>query len=174
MAGNACRDDAWWHTLGNDMSVFEIEERPRLPILYVMVGYPASGKTTYARTLDALRVSMDDIWRMMSPEFNPDLIDTIHEYEDLMVHDLLARYHDVVIDRCSVSADLRRHWVRIAKRQGADVIAVVMETPIDICRTRDLSRSHGVSDEVFEDYRRDWQYPNEQEGFMEVREVKDY
>ena len=158
--------------LAEDVAITSFKYGDEAPCtLYVMVGYPASGKTTYARSLDALRVSMDDIWRMMGDEFDVNMIDFYHQYEDLIVHDLLSQQHSVVIDRCNVSADLRRHWVDISRRQGADCVAIVIETDERVYRERNSKRDDPVTDAMYKTYKADWQYPSEQEGFVEVRRI---
>ena len=138
-------------------------------MLYVMVGYPGSGKTTQARKLAITRICIDDLWQMMWEEYRPETCHLLCEYEDLIVHDLIAREHDVVIDRCNMSVAERRHWVRIAQRQGSEATVIFMSTPWDECLRRVEERPDtNLTREIMKEYRERLEFPNEQEGFVEV------
>ena len=135
-------------------------------MLYVMVGLPGSGKSTHSRTLSAVRVCIDDLAHMMwgLNWFTEERLSLLVTYEDLMVADMLQLGHDVVVDRCSVSPDERRHWTRIANRAGSEAIAIYMHQDFDTC----VGRRPGIPLTTMKDYRERFRFPNEQEGFVEV------
>jgi predicted kinase len=138
-------------------------------MLYVMVGFPGSGKSTLSRTLTAVRVDIDDLARMMFGEdwYTEKRYELIKEYEDLIVSDLLMQEWDVVIDRCNVSAMERRHWTQLAKRMGSEATAIYMHTLWDVC----VERRPNIPELTMKDYKTRFEFPNEQEGFVEVRTV---
>lgn len=135
-------------------------------MLFVMVGYPGSGKTTHSRTLSAVRVCIDDLAAMSWGEdwYTPERYDLLKEYEDLIVSDLLMRQYDVVVDRCNVTSFERRHWTKIAKRMGSEATAIYIHELWDTC----VERRPWISEALMQEYRERFEFPNEQEGFVEV------
>ena len=135
-------------------------------MLYVMVGYPGSGKSTHSRTLSAVRICIDDLAEMSwgGDWFTQERYDLLSEYEDLIVSDLLMQQYDVVVDRCNVSSFERRHWTNMAERMGSEATAIYIHELWDTC----VGRRPAISEASMKDYRTRFEFPNEQEGFVEV------
>lgn len=71
---------------------------------------------------------------------------------------------NVVIDRCNFDTSQRRTWVNIAKRNGGEVFALELKTPVERCRQRILRRENhptgvigpfgsGILDQITRSYR---------------------
>jgi predicted kinase len=102
--------------------------------LVVFVGLQGSGKSTLYRERYAethVLVSKDLLRNNRRPE----------RRQRELVAAALAEGCSVVVDNTNPTVDERAALVAIARAAGARVVAVVFETPIEICRTRNDARS---------------------------------
>lgn len=103
-----------------------------MPTLYILVGVPGSGKTTYAkhRFPDAIRIGSDDLRKAL---FGTALTLRGHR----RVHRILQRSaavhlrkgKDVVIDCMNVTRTSRKVYFQLSPK-GCKVVAVYLETPL--------------------------------------------
>lgn len=98
-----------------------------MPRLYVPIGIPGSGKSTWTRLLRAAVISTDDI-RAEAPggyvhshEANLAVFNTFHE----RIGHYLSREVDVVADATNLQAKHRRSLLDIAVEQDADMHYIV-------------------------------------------------
>lgn len=98
--------------------------------LIVMVGLPGSGKSTY------ILKNLSDFVHI-----NQDALGSRKACEQAL-RKALAAGKDAVIDRTNTSTAQRRTWVSIGLEYGADVSAVVMDTPVKECVERILQRNN--------------------------------
>lgn len=82
---------------------------------------------------------------------------------------------NVVIDRCNFDKKQRRTWVDIARKMKAEVYALELKTPTEICRQRIMQRdSHptGVIGTfgagILDKFSRSYKSPNSDEGMKKV------
>ena len=143
------------------------------PILAVMVGIRGSGKSTYANglktSLKASVVSSDDIRMELTGDAtdqskNDEVFRTAHK----RVNDLLAQGKNVVADATSVDKWSRKVWVDIGKRNGAEIRAYVIQTPIDVAKKRNLGRDRVVPDFVIDKQSKRLEMPTAAEGFDKI------
>ncbi|MBM0234795.1 AAA family ATPase [Micromonospora sp. STR1_7] len=114
-------------------------------------GLPASGKTTFARTLQpsVLRVNRDDLRRMLHGErlFTQWAEAQVTVVQRAQVEALLRARADVCVDDTNLRARTLRGWADLAARHGADFeVHDFTDVPLDECLRRDAARP--VADQV--------------------------
>jgi predicted kinase len=88
--------------------------------LLILVGLPASGKSTYAKQLVQFdpswkRVCRDDLRLMLhGTQYDQSKEACVSEFEELLVARLLER-HNVVVDATHLRSSARNRWVKIAR-----------------------------------------------------------
>ncbi|MEV0720880.1 AAA family ATPase [Asanoa sp. NPDC050611] len=117
----------------------------RAPRLIITRGLPASGKTTYARSLQpwVVRVNRDDLRRMLHGE--PLLTDRTERQVSIasftLVDSLLQAGVDVCVDDTNLRTRLVRDWAGLAARHGATFeVHDFTDVPVDECVRRDATR----------------------------------
>lgn len=109
--------------------------------LICMRGYPGSGKTTAARSMNKTVISRDDLRRAMFDDLRPgkDGEDAVTLVEEAAVKALLKANRDVVVDAMHVNPRYLRKWAKLAARMGVDFRVVDVRTSVDECVARDDS-----------------------------------
>jgi predicted kinase len=113
--------------------------------LLITRGLPASGKTTFARTLQpyVVRVNRDDIRRMLHGRrlYTQWAEGQVTAVQRAMVEALLRARADVVVDDTNLKARTVREWAEVAARHGADFeVHDFTDVPLDECLRRDAER----------------------------------
>ncbi|MCX5067304.1 AAA family ATPase [Micromonospora lupini] len=108
-------------------------------------GLPASGKTTFARTLQpsVARVNRDDLRRMLHGErlFTKWAEAQVTVVQRAQVEALLRARADVCVDDTNLRARALRDWAELAARHGADFeVHDFTDVPLDECLRRDAAR----------------------------------
>ncbi|CCH21037.1 AAA family ATPase [Micromonospora lupini] len=108
-------------------------------------GLPASGKTTFARTLQpsVVRVNRDDLRRMLHGErlFTQWAEAQVTVVQRAQVEALLRARADVCVDDTNLRARTLRGWAELAARHGADFeVHDFTDVPLDECLRRDAAR----------------------------------
>src|SRR5436309_11165942 len=104
--------------------------------LVVLVGAPASGKSTWARRngRGAVHVSQDGLIDAISPDGFEHVYRPIYAAaEDAVARAALMDGHTVIVDRTNRTRSHRERWLRIAREADAPAVAVVMNTPAGLC-----------------------------------------
>jgi F420-dependent oxidoreductase-like protein len=119
--------------------------------LVVLVGPPASGKTTWAarRFGPGVVVSSDDLRGLVGAgphdqRAGKDAFDVL----DLVVERRLRRGLTTVIDSLGTDAKRRRRWRQAAAAAGAPCVAVVFDVDAATCRARNRGRERPVPSAV--------------------------
>jgi predicted kinase len=147
----------------------------RGPRLYLLVGVPGSGKSTYARTelADKWRVCLDDLRFMLSRDpYAPSLQPVALALEEAALRALLGgvdgRRQDVVVDATNITRSRRQRYLRLAASFDVPVVAVFVQCDLQVAMARNRARPQPVPDEVVERMYRSLQPPDLSEGFEDV------
>ena len=127
----------------------------------MMIGLPGSGKSTYAKTLDGVVLSSDEIRKDIGNPWNEMFRRTI---------ELLKSGENVIYDATNLFRKKRRAVITEAKRYGKTK-AVVMLTPLNECLERNSRRVEKVPTEVIWKFEKNFEYPAPYE-FDEVEVVQ--
>lgn len=145
--------------------------------LYVMVGLPGSGKSTYANKfaeeISAKVVSSDAIRAELfgdeSIQSKPALVfDIVYE----RIEDTLKQGQDVILDATNIRRRDRGNAIVLAGRLGAKCEAIVMGTPSEVCWEHNCARERVVPRYAFEKMLEHMSFPSYSEGFDYVRYVE--
>ncbi len=138
-----------------------------------MCGLPRSGKSTYARALQEtgwVRIEPDAFRTALHGHaFYSPAEGIVWASAELAVRALLIGGHAVVIDATNTTCHRRSGWLRIARDLGAPTEAFVMDTPLEECLERNVTRRHQVPIEVMERMAERWE-PVTEEGVV-VRNI---
>lgn len=130
----------------------------------IMVGMPASGKSTIAKRFETghgyCRVSNDDLG---------------NKAKCLKVASAaLSKKQSVVVDNTNPGPDTRAEWSAMAKQFGASLRCIHLDTPLEVARHLNLYREASIGikripDVAINTYNKHFQKPNAgKEGFAEV------
>ena len=140
-----------------------------------MVGLPRSGKSTYARALQAhgwVRVSPDDFrLALHGRAFHAPAEPTVWASAELAVRALLIGGHRVVVDATNATRRRRAPWIAMARALGVPVEAFVLPTSAEECHRRNEAGERPVPPEVVDRMAGAWEAVTE-EG-VAVRNMTD-
>ncbi|MEU8297838.1 AAA family ATPase [Micromonospora sp. NPDC048909] len=116
-----------------------------MPRLIATRGLPASGKTTFARTLQpsVVRVNRDDLRRMLHGErlFTQWAEAQVTTVQRAQVEALLRARADVCVDDTNLRSRTLRDWADLAARHGAEFeVHDFTDVPLEECLRRDAER----------------------------------
>lgn len=137
-----------------------------LPVLYVMVGLPGSGKSTYAKTLGCPIVSSDAVRAELYG--NESIQGSAHEVFNIVhkrINDYLREGKSCVYDATNLSIKNRNPWPNIPECRK---VAIVVDTPYAQCLERNATRKRKVPENVIARMAKKFQMPTAKEGFDEV------
>ena len=125
--------------------------------LYVLIGAPGSGKSTWARNnaslLNASIVSSDQIRNAFrSRGLDPLNGDEVFAEVERRARDLLEADRSVILDATHYQRKYRRYAIKLAREQRAYSIALWFDIPLEVCRNQNQQRIHGIfGDEIVPD-----------------------
>lgn len=144
--------------------------------LYVLVGAPGSGKSTYANK----NLKNDNTIILSSDELRQELLGDVNNQENnrLVFTELFKRMRkalfagkDVVIDATNINKAVRFNILKRVKGLNILRIALVFKTDIQTCYAYDASRTRTVGKQVIDKFFKLYEEPTIEEGFDEVRFV---
>ena len=150
----------------------------RIPILYIMCGLPASGKTTKAKEIVAEEgaeyVSSDEIRKeLYGDESCQSNNQKVFEHYYQRMNQYLSEGKDVVIDSTNVTLKSRKRILSECK-VNCEKFLYVMATPIEICYENDSKRERHVGKEVIDKFLKNFQCPQDFEGFSGITIINLY
>jgi predicted kinase len=156
----------------------------KTPKCYMMIGIPASGKSTYAKKLqhsnpDVVYISTDHIIEEYAKLQNTTYNSVFNNYyniaQELMYKELdnaVNNEKDIIWDQTNLTIKSRRK--KLNKLVNYRKIAVVCETPDDATLSARLSNRQGkhISQRIIAQMKGDFTYPEYSEGFELIIKVK--
>ncbi|MER7819563.1 AAA family ATPase [Streptomyces sp. NPDC096153] len=130
-----------------------------MPVVHVMTGLPASGKTTAARELQAgaegrmRRVNLDDLRRMLDVPAPGRGRSHAHEQTVLAIQDAAVRAaveggFDVVVDNTHLTPHIPKRLKAAVAGQATFVVHDFTDVPVEECVRRDAGREPAVGEEI--------------------------
>lgn len=140
--------------------------------LYILIGLPGSGKSTWAekeRKNNQVIISSDTYRKLLFG----DETDQTHNSEVFNkmrsdTYTYLKNGVDVIYDATNICIKDRRNIISAAKEVGSKVVGVLFITPIPACKERNKNRSRTVPEHVYDKMLRRFQMPLLGEGFDEI------
>lgn len=120
---------------------------PPDPALVVLVGASGSGKSTWASSrYRPAEVVSSDLLRGVVGSGEHDLDATVDAFALLeqVVSARVGRGLTTVVDTLGTDVVRRRRWLAAARAAGLPAVAVVLDTPAAVCRSRNAARERPV------------------------------
>lgn len=140
----------------------------------VLIGLPASGKSTWAAQQRAVTLSSDALRQMLAGDASDQ---SIHVHVFAALRFLLRRRlaiarGDTIIDATNLTPRWRRDWIRTAANAGVPVEAVWFDTPLETCLRRNAARDRVVPAEAIRAMAQKLVPPRPEEGFTRIRTIR--
>ena len=146
-----------------------------MPTFTMMVGLPASGKSTYAHNMNVPIVSSDEIRKVYGYSQNEN--GKTFKRVRLEIHLLAQSGKSFVYDATNLTRKHRKQILDIVSLYDYDYTCecIVMATPFVECKTRNSNRSENkVPDYIFERMLKHFQVPSCYEGWDRVETIQIY
>lgn len=146
-----------------------------IPYFYMLIGLPASGKSTIAKDLiksskDHITLSSDEIRKeLYGDETIQDNPEKVFELMQKRAVDALNNNKDVIYDATNIRRKNRKHLLRNLPR--CHKIAVIIWAKYETCVQRDSKRERTVGENVIHRMLRNFQPPYFDEGWNSIKTV---
>lgn len=145
------------------------------PIFTMLVGLPASGKSTYAAWEWAITHSSDALRQELygdvnCQEKNADLFAILHQ----RIKDDLRNGSDCIYDATNIDKKKRTAFLAELKNIPCHKKCIVFMTPYEVCLEQNQKRDRRVPEEVIRRMYLKWSPPNYAEGFDEIEIIYNY
>lgn len=104
----------------------------KFPSIIMLVGYPASGKSTFSNALTKI---YNDIIRV-----NQDEIRQKGKCEEIVIKNSGKNNKTILIDRCNLTKEERKRWLQIANNKSS--WCIFLNIPLDECKYRISKRKN--------------------------------
>ena len=143
------------------------------PLILVLVGLPASGKSTWARENEVPAISSDAMRELLADDVTNQAIhrDVFKHVRAVLRTRLAIGRPKTAVDATNLTFKERRPYIEIARRAGARIEAVYFDIPIEECLKRNRGRARVVPDEAIRAMAGKMQLPSIVEGFDAVHIV---
>ena len=134
--------------------------------LILLMGLPASGKTTYAEKLTGIKIDMEQIRigatgsRQIQGNFN----ELVQQLAQRSVHFYLNQGKTVIVDGMFLKASERKHYITMAKKLQATVELYWFDPSIHVIKQRLVLRGDEANCSVVDKLSQQMDFPNKEEG----------
>ena len=149
--------------------------------LYITVGCPASGKSTYVKNYvddnkqNGMYLSSDELRaKFGSGESDQTCTNQVFSYIKQKISEILQDKNDgyLIIDATSINKKNRREYIELAKKNKSKIVAWVFERNRDILIDRNKNRDRVVPVWVIDRMLSQYEKPSIDEGFDEIIEIQ--
>ncbi len=142
--------------------------------LFVLVGLPGSGKTTWLERNGKASLSSDALRAQLTGDAaNQNQNSLVFANLRQMVRERLeAGCDETWIDSTALTPRERRVWIRLARPYGCPVEAVFFDTPLDVCLARNEARERKVPAAAMERMAKRMVRPQVEEGLNQVTVIR--
>lgn len=150
-------------------------KKNKVPTLYVLIGIPGSGKSSYGRTLaettGAVYLGSDAIRKEL---FGDEAIQKnsrkVFRLLQERTKECLLRGDSVVYDACNILSRTRKRLLcETLKGIPCKKRGILFATPSRVCVKQDSKRDRTVGIGVISNMKRDFEPPCKEEGFQDIR-----
>lgn len=141
--------------------------------LYIMVGLPASGKSTYVKKMkecfSIVSVSTDDLRKELLGDIsnqnqNTEVFDEAYK----RIQFYLEKGLDVIFDATNINYKKRMDVINRFKKYANNINAIMMATPYEECLERNKNRKRQVPEDVIKRMYMNFYVPQYFEGFNKI------
>lgn len=145
-------------------------DAPERPRVIVLVGLPASGKSTWARQQGVAVISSDEIrWLLSDDATNQNIHGLVFAtLRHLLRKRLELRRPATYVDATNLTRQERRTYIKLAQLYDAQVEAVYFDTAVEICKERNRNRERVVPEWAIDAMVARLAPPSVEEGFDSV------
>lgn len=137
--------------------------------LYITIGLPGCGKSTWSSNQKATVISTDAIRKELYGNENEQSHNqTVYSVAYGRIKANLKKNHNVIFDATNLTYCNRRTAIKIAKQLNCNIVAVFFTTDYNTCIKRQLYRSRKVPDSVILRMKEKLTIPTKQEGFTTI------
>ena len=123
------------------------------PVILVLQGIPASGKSTWAREFvnqnpDWIIVNRDDIRRMFGKYWMPNRERLVERVESDIIYTAITSNWNVIIDDTNLNPKTIKKWMAVAEILDVKIEFQKFDISLEEALQRDKNRSNPVGEEV--------------------------
>ena len=167
--------------------------------LYILVGVPASGKSTISKHLisesctvystDAIRCELfgdekltyTDEWLKKNGYNGSDDHLEKYDYANITIYRMfferinksLNEGLDVIADATNISKYSRSRLIKACGENASEIHAIVIATPLDTCIRQNIARGEKLTEKALRWIADDYEEPTPDEGFDSIRFIGD-
>jgi len=125
--------------------------------IYMLVGLPASGKSTWAREFiethpNAKRISKDDLRAMLqNGKYSPEMEESVLTARNSLLINLVRAGHDIIVDDKNLNPKHQEKIKDMANQLDVELFIKEFDIPVDLCVLRDSKRDNPVGEQVIRD-----------------------
>jgi predicted kinase len=141
--------------------------------LFITVGLPGSGKSTYLARLGANAIASDEIRRLIADDPRDQTMNArIFSAVRYLIRQRIAAGRPVTyVDATHLTPWERKPYVILAQRYGCTLEALFFDVPVEICIARNQARNRVVPEEAIRKMAQQMIAPSLEEGFAEITRI---
>jgi predicted kinase len=139
----------------------------------LLIGLPASGKSTWAASQGAVAISSDELRRWLTGDATDQ---SIHPLVFRLMRDFVRLRIELgapvtYVDATNLSRKHRRPFLKIAEHMGCLCEAVFFDVPLDECLRRNQARARKVPEAAIRAMAERLEPPLADEGFTRITRI---